>query len=445
MMPYLRWLNVTITCISLIPSPNHAQQVGDSLRRRGDPGAAFRQAGGDSGVVITRLVADGAFARAGLQANDRITKIDGNNVPAGFPAPFRAGDTLTLTVRRSNTERQVRVTLAGAGLESIPGVRSTYTSVRTPAGYRVRIVATRPTNERERLPGVLFIPWLSCDPVERADPGSDGFLHMLRDVAQRSGSVFVRVEKVGNGDSEGPACSEGRLDQDLAAFRAAMTYLRQRPDVDSSRIVLLGGSIGGGIAPILAADQPAGIVGVVSVGGFSRTWFEHMLDIERRRLTLSATPPGTVNSAMKAFAELYHDYLIGGLSPGQIIVSKPALREYWYDAPEHQYGRHVRYFQQVQRLDPEGAWEQLARRGIPGLIVWGEYDWIMSRAEQDRAVAILNGVRSGLGTLVVLPRVDHGLMTFASMADAFADRNGRYRGQAADVINRWIASKTGLR
>ena len=30
--------------------------------------------------------------------------------------------------------------------------------------------------------------------------------------------------------------------------------------------------------------------GVGVAGGFARTWYEHMLDIERRRLTLSGTP-----------------------------------------------------------------------------------------------------------------------------------------------------------
>jgi hypothetical protein len=46
----------------------------------------------------------------------------------------------------------------------------------------------------------------------------------------------------------------------------------------------------------------------------------------------------------------------------------------------------MRYYQQVQALDVEGAWEKVA---VPTLIVWGEYDWIMGRDESDRAPAIV--------------------------------------------------------
>ena len=44
----------------------------------------------------------------------------------------------------------------------------------------------------------------------------------------------------------------------------------------------------------------------------------------------------------------------------------------------------MRYYQQVQALDVEGAWERVA---VPTLIVWGEYDWIMGRDEAERAAA----------------------------------------------------------
>jgi pimeloyl-ACP methyl ester carboxylesterase len=52
----------------------------------------------------------------------------------------------------------------------------------------------------------------------------------------------------------------------LEDYAAALSGLRRQPDVDATRIVLLGGSEGTVLAPRLALREPAGIVGVVLSG-----------------------------------------------------------------------------------------------------------------------------------------------------------------------------------
>ena len=92
-------------------------------------------------------------------------------------------------------------------------------------------------------------------------------------------------------------------------------------------------------------------------------------------------------------------------------------------------------------LDVESAWATLADRGIPALVIWGEYDWIMSRGEADRAVAIVNAKKPGSATLVVLPKTDHGLMTYASIQAAFADQSPVWDGAPARVILDWLKAR----
>src|SRR5439155_1088389 len=75
------------------------------------------------------------------------------------------------------------------------------------------------------------------------------------------------------------------------------------------------------------------------------------------------------------FETLYHLYLIDGLTPGEAIRRKPALKPRWYDAPDGQYGRPAAFFQQLQRLNLAEAWSHVA---VPTLAIHGEYDWIMS-------------------------------------------------------------------
>src|SRR6516165_5341299 len=53
----------------------------------------------------------------------------------------------------------------GLPYEQIAGRVVEYGSVVSARGQRVRTITTRPTDARDRLPVIVFVPWLSCDSV----------------------------------------------------------------------------------------------------------------------------------------------------------------------------------------------------------------------------------------------------------------------------------------
>jgi len=205
------------------------------------------------------------------------------------------------------------------------------------------------------------------------------------------------------------------------------------PGADPDRLILFGGSVGGALVPILAREFP--VRGIIATGGYTRTWYEHMLDIERRRLTFSGLKPTEVNAGMRALSQLYDRVLHGGRSPGQVLAESPAWRAYWADEADHQYGRPIAYYRQLEALDVEGAWGEVR---VPTLVVWGEYDWIMGREESERAVAILRARDPRLVTYEVRPRMNHHFDTFADPAAAFNETGGTYDEGAAQVMVRWL-------
>jgi dienelactone hydrolase len=74
------------------------------------------------------------------------------------------------------------------------------------------------------------------------------------------GFVTMRVDKSGVGDSQGAPCDSIGYKEELAGYQAALSALRSHASVNPDRIYLLGISLGGVFAPILAEEtKVAGI------------------------------------------------------------------------------------------------------------------------------------------------------------------------------------------
>jgi pimeloyl-ACP methyl ester carboxylesterase len=378
--------------------------------------------------------------RAGLRTGDRITQVNG--VKASSPSAFldarratRGGKPVSLVVQRSNDELRLTFTPRPMALEADPALRIDYGAVTTPAGYRQRTLITHPVQATGKLPSLLLIPWLSCAPVEVLNRTPSGMDRLLAGILRESGFLTLRVEKPGVGDSEGPACSQTDLATEMAGERAALEQLKAHPSFDPDRLFILGMSLGGGRAPL--AGQGENVRGYVSIVGVVKTWFEHMMAVERRRLTLSGKSPAEVNEAMRGFAELYTEYLVRGKTPGEVIRANPSLRPLWEDEPAHQYGRPALFYTQVQALNLESAWQKVK---VPTLIVAGEYDWIMSQDDYERMAALVNANVPGGATLLRWPRASHELEQFPSREAAFKEEGGTFDDALINHVVRWLKS-----
>src|SRR3954449_10021524 len=184
--------------------------------------------------------------------------------------------------------------------ESYPNVDVIYDSVTAPDGNRLRTIITKPQKTKGKLPVIFVAGWLSCDSVEAPAATKDASGLVFRGLAQLPNFVLFRTDKQGVGDSEG-VCAETDFDAELAGYRAAFRAMNNYDFIDTKKIYILGISNGGGFAPLVPESEKerAQVRGYISVGGWVKTWFEHMLDIERRRFALSGKSPGEVNDRMR--------------------------------------------------------------------------------------------------------------------------------------------------
>ena len=326
----------------------------------------------------------------------------------------------------------------GASEETHPGTDIEYGSLLVAEGVRLRTILTKP-EEVERPPVIFFVQWLSCDTVEVRPDRDNGWLQMLRGMIRESGWAMMRLDKRGVGDSEGGPCSDLDYDTELADHRAALAALSKRDDLDTSRIVVFGASMGSRMASQLAADAP-GVVGVLGWGGGSKTWFERMQAFDRNAMELGETGAADIATRMREHQVFYSRYLVEGMDPPEIIAADPSMAAVWSDiigtSADAHYGRAFAFHRQAQQADWTAAWGRIA---VPVLVVMGEYDWFENQAGHETIVRIVNRQRPGLARFELIPQMDHHFAVFPDARAAFRDEGGR--GDARpflDIALEWL-------
>jgi pimeloyl-ACP methyl ester carboxylesterase len=280
-----------------------------------------------------------------------------------------------------------------------------YGWVSNTRGDKLRTFVTRPKRLSGKVPVILFIGWLSCDSVEYPQGETDGFGALLLRLIDQSGYATVRVDEPGVGESQGTPCNKADFHSELEGYQVAFDSMSKYEFIDLDRIFVMGLSNGGGFAPLVSRQRR--VRGFIAASSWGRTWYEHMLELERRRLTDAGKSPAEVNDAVKAFAQFYDLYLIQAHTPGEVIHQHPDWKDYWYDSPDGQYGRPAAFYQQLQALNLGELWQKV---DAPVLVIRGSKDTIMSRADSSAIADIVNQIHTGRARYLEIEGMSHGFM-----------------------------------
>ena len=407
-----------------------------TIERRAHLGARFAGPnGGTAGVLVRQLDVDSKFYQAGLRAQDRIIKVNGEVIDDGnrwsdLLYDFRGGQQLELMILRHAETKILMVELDPMPKESYKEVDISYETVISDQGQEIRTIISKPRGVQGRQPAMFLIGGLSCSSIE-VYPGRpvSGWTRVLKDLVTKSNMVFMRVEKPGVGDSNG-ACSCSDFEDDQAAFRAALKSLMSKEYVDTTRVIIYGSSMGSALAPAFANEFNA--AGVISDGTFVKSWFEHMLEIERRiRAFQGESPQQIAHHINTGYIPLYYGMLIQKKSYAQVVKEHPHLAEYNYHDDAHMYGRPVAYYHQVQDFNFAQGWQELK---APVRIIRGTNDWIMSDEDNDIIMDILNAQGHQDHQLYRYPGLDHWNMIHEQPKDSFEGKTGKWEDKISQII-----------
>ena len=288
-----------------------------------------------------------------------------------------------------------------------------YEWVTNPKGQRIRTIVTRPKTVTGKVSAIFFVGWLSCDSVEYVNGETDAFGAIFWRLIEQSGFATMRMDKPGVGESEGN-CATTDFQTELDSYRAAFDSLGKYYFIDQTKIFVIGLSNGGGTAPLVVGDHP--VRGFIAASSWGRTWYEHMLEMERGRLSRnSQLSSAQINDAMKAFTDFYSLYLMHGQTPGQVLTAHPEWKSLWYDAPDGQYGRPAAFYQQLQALNLGKVWEEVP---APVLVLHGTADTIMSRADSLTIADTVNRAHPGHAEFLEIDGGDHLLASHNKLIDS---------------------------
>jgi pimeloyl-ACP methyl ester carboxylesterase len=125
------------------------------------------------------------------------------------------------------------------------------------------------------------------------------------------------------------------------------------------------------------------------------------------------------------------------MTPKQIMAQNPQFEGLWTDEPEHQYGRPVSFYMEANEHNVPAYWDSIE---VPVLVIYGEYDWIMSQEDHRMIVESINARKAGLATYFEAPKTTHGLLLANSLQSAFDDYSPDYDPVISQTVISWLES-----
>ena len=411
----------------------------DSLPRRALLGVALGPPV-RHGTSVQRVLPNTTAATLGLEAGDVIVAVNGRETPrppAVLAALQRvaAGDPLIVRFRRQDTERTVTGTAVGRPSEVWPDAEVRYEQLSVGDSV-VRSIMVRPKSVA-RPPVVFLIQGYTCGSIEW--PNSPIAYRQLFEPIVQSGYALFRVEKLGVGDSRGPvACRDADWATEVDAFAAAYRSIFERDDIDPDRVFIFGHSMGGIVAPLLAAGVKAPR-GLAVYGTVLRPWDEYLIDIVRVQPTIAThADPAVQASLARAHYDELRRYLLQDHDPERMIRGSAAAAARWkkawdYDGGPRLLGRAHGFWRGLAKADITRAWH---RSGTPVLVMHGMSD-VEAIDDEDATmiVRIVNHAAPGSARLALFPGTSHGFALVGDEADHRRHRNAGTLKELAHNFN----------
>lgn len=423
-------------------------QTKEALPRRAELGVGFGPATAQGLPVQTIASADSAKA-SGLAVGDVLKSVDGRpaaNIDAVLGAlKGKAGRTVPLVVERDGKTIALNRKLNAKPAETYEGGTATYGAAPFENG-RLSDIMVAPSGGPKG-PVLYIVQGYTCGSIEGTQ---DSAYRLLAQGLLSRGVSTYRVEKPGVGDGAGTKdCKDIDFDTEVRAFEAGYRHLTQTLGVPADKVFILGHSMGGLQAPIVAGRNTPPR-GVAVYGTVSAAWQDYLMRVYKYQAFVTRdADPAAGEAVGEDVRDLIADIYQRRLTPAQIAAARPEkekqLRDWLaWDGADHLYGRRYDYWHGVGAVRPLTAWRDV-RSDV--LSILGEGDAAaMGGGDHEMIVDAVNHYRPGTARFVSVPRTGHGMRIDGTVAELrAAAREGKtpatpapFNPQMVEILGGWI-------
>lgn len=339
-------------------------------------------------VVWLRMYFDAEGRLAGLRVMPGPPPADWSPAPYADPARVR--------------EREVTV---GSGAWALPGT------------------LTLPAEQSGLSPALVLVHGSGPHDRDESVGGTKVFRDLAGGLAAR-GVVVLRYEKRtkahGARMQNHPVTVREEVVDDALA---AITLLRAQPEVDGKRVAVLGHSLGGMLAPRIAADDPV-LAGLVILAGNTRPLDVLASEQVDYLVSVGAATKAQADALKAEMAKVRSIDPAKPPSPGTLFLGAPAA--YWLE---------------LAAYDPAATVKKL---GIPVLVLQGGRDYQVTVRDFDGWKTALDG--APLASLRVFPKLNHLLVEGEGPSTpAEYERPGHVSEDVVKAIADWTQGLRGRR
>jgi pimeloyl-ACP methyl ester carboxylesterase len=435
-------LTALVIALGACVSANSQVQRGEPLQRKGFFGVISAHA--DQGLSLTRVVAGSTAASLNLQSGDVLTSVNGLHFtqPAelvGFFRTTHAGDAIEIKFSRGGKASSISGKLTGRPKEEEPNLDVIYDQVVS-QGKRIRIIVTKPKGEG-KFPTVFLIGGIGAYSVDA--PFSTMIYGNVLGPIANAGYVTVRVDKPGQGDSEGPLYKDLGFSEEKDAYLQALRLTKTLPFVDPNRIAIFGHSMGSAFGPLVVDEEPVKALAVS--GALFKNFEEYMLENGRRQEELANIPEERINDDQRQFNEAMHAMFEEKLSPKMVLTKHAELTAFVRDNMpdvETYSGVGIPFFRELNETNLAKAW---AGAKCDVLSFYDENDFLSGQRDHELIAAQVNKQRPGTAEFKVLPGIDHYFKKTSSQLDSFnnANRPGEFNPVVVDTLLGFLKKEIG--
>ena len=273
--------------------------------------------------------------------------------------------------------------------------------------------------QTRRLPTAILVH--GSGPQDRNENSPVLATNIFRDIAHylsARGVAVLRYDKRGIGQSTGNAEQTSMSDL-VSDIKAAVAFVRSQPEVDPRRVVLIGHSEGGILAPMVAAADPE-IAGVILLAGAARPLDKIITDQVVYLNRLAGATDQEVQEALNEQEKFY-----------ALVRS----RADWGEVGGQRV--YLKWFREHFQHDPSAT---IAQVKAPVLILQGEKDFQVPRGEAVALGEALDKAGHRDHKVVIFPNLDHLFMYVegASTMESYLEKERHIEPVALQAIGDWL-------